>query len=126
MPHEPIQLYGGRWPIIELTIRASGLSSNDPTIPNPAKDHLLAVHQIGGTEVILRFLDGFCGHIDLRDLGLNIASLRIGTIRASSWGGAAEIEDSNWHTIHIDSSVLRAKTDSQYAAILKQAIADLG
>jgi hypothetical protein len=124
MSPEPV-MYFGRWPIFETTIHKSGLSSNDPTIPNPAKDYLLSVHMTGGSHIALRFLDGKVGELDLADLGLDTSKLRIGTIKASSWGGAAEVEDRNWHTIHIDSSVLRAHIDPQYAALLKEAIADL-
>jgi len=124
MPPIP-EMYSGRWPTFTLTISKSGLSSNDPTIPNPAKDHLLSVYQAGNSRVYVRFLDGFVGEIDLSELGLDTSRLRIGTIRASSWGGAAEVEDLAWHTVNIDSSVLRAQVDPQYAALLNEAIAEL-
>lgn len=125
MSTEPV-LFSGHWPVLRIAFDKSGISSNDPTVPNAARDHLLAVHQLGDACVALRFLDGFVGHLDLADLGLDLSQLRIGTIRASEWGGAAEVQDRSWHTVHIDSSVLRAHVDPQYAAVLKEAIANLG
>jgi hypothetical protein len=119
------EMYYGRWPMLSISFAKTGLASNDPTVPHPAKDHLLAVHQVGDGQVALRFLDGFVGSLKVADLGLDTSRLRLGTIRAAQSGESAEVEDQSWHTISIDSSVLRAYVDPQYAAILKEAIAEL-
>jgi hypothetical protein len=121
----PFIMYPGEGPVFSVEISKSGLSSNDPTIPHPAKDHLLAVYYRGDDCIRLRFADGVVKEMSLADIGLDVSRLRLSTVRMASWGGAAEIEDQNHHTIHIDSSVLRAHVDPQYAAILKEAITEL-
>jgi hypothetical protein len=72
----------------------------------------------------LQFSDGLTATVDLSRVGVNTSGLRLGSARASSWGSALEVEDARGNTVHIDSAVLRAYCDPQYAAALRQAIAD--
>jgi hypothetical protein len=87
-------------------------------------EHLKVACHIGGRKVSLVFSDGFFSTVDLARVGIDTANLKLETARAS-WGSAVEIEDRKGKAIHIDSAVLRAQCDPQYAAELAKAIADL-
>jgi len=88
-------------------------------------EHLASAQHVGKTKVLLRFSDGHRATVDLAKLDIDTSLLKLDTMRASSWGSAAEVEDANGHTIHLDSAVLRSHCDSRYAAELRKAIAEL-
>jgi hypothetical protein len=87
-----------------------------------SQDYLVEAHRVSGALIALRFEDGHTGTINLTDLGIDPSSLRLDTVRASSWGSALEVEDLSGETVHIDSAVLRAYSDPQYARQLEQDI----
>jgi hypothetical protein len=93
--------------------------------PEVSQEQLTIAQHVGGPVVSLQFADGYTGTVNLADLGIDAAALRLGTVRASSWGSAVEVEDARGETVQIDSAVLRAYCDSHYARQLGQAIADL-
>jgi hypothetical protein len=88
-------------------------------------EHLSGAQHAENGRVSLRFADGYRGTVDLAELGMDPAALRLESVRASSWGSAVEVEDRQGKTIHIDSAVLRARCDRQYAMKLREAIAAL-
>ena len=73
----------------------------------------------------VRFADGYTGTVDPGQVELDVSHLKLTSLRASSWGSAAEVEDVSGETIHIDSSVLRACVDPVYATHLQQMIDQL-
>lgn len=87
-------------------------------------EHLALATHIGGGKVALRFSDGRINTIDLSLLGIDTAKLRMSTAKAS-WGNAVEIQSMKGNAIYIDSSVLRAFCDPNYAAELRQAVLGL-
>jgi hypothetical protein len=91
-------------------------------------DHLALATYVGGTKIALRFSDGFITTIDLKSpdipLDIPIAKLKLETARAS-WGSAVEIRKAGGGAVHIDSAVLRASRDPEYAEELKREIASL-
>jgi hypothetical protein len=89
-------------------------------------ERLIAASWKGNGKIFVQFADNCRGFVDLAQLGIEVAGLRTGTIRASSWGNAAEVTDNTGHVVHIDSSVLRAHIDSDYAAKLERDISSLG
>lgn len=113
--------YDGGW-LVYFDAPASPTGS---LIPDPAKDHLLSARLTKSKTVRLRFLDGLVGEVGFDALGLDTRKLRVHTVRASSWGGSAQVRDTSGHVVHIDSSVLRALIDPDYAVMLRRAIADL-
>ena len=86
-------------------------------------DRLMHATFVFPSSIDLMFEDGRSGIVHLADLGLDVRRMRPSSVRASSWGSAAEIEDVTGHTIHIDSAVLRARIDPAFAQVLRQAIA---
>ena len=96
-----------------------------PMPSEESRDHIASARHAGGTSISLRFSDGRQATVDLAALGIDTSNLRLKSARASSWGSAVEIKDRRGGTIDIDSAVLRSYCDPQYAAELRQAIADL-
>jgi hypothetical protein len=88
-------------------------------------EHIVRARHAGGTEAAMRFADGHEGRVDLTDLGLDVATLRLETMRETSWGGAVELETTEGESITLDAAVLRAYCDPEYANQLAQAIAEL-
>jgi hypothetical protein len=80
-----------------------------------------ARHERGDT-IRLRFGDGREGVVNLADLGLDTCGLHVATVRAASAGTCAELDGQHGETFHIDSSVLRALVDSDYANVLTNPI----
>jgi hypothetical protein len=103
-----------------LSAATSGTSRFDPDV---SPDQLTAASHASVTAVFLQFTDGHKATIDLVDLGIDVSNLRLPTVRASSWGSAVEVEDATGKTVHIDSALLRAYSDPQYAKQLGEAIA---
>lgn len=99
--------------------------AGDDAIPSPSKEQLVGASLTAEGLVALRFSDGYEGVADLTKTGLRIDRLDLASLRPSSWGGSAEVDDQRGHTVHIDSSVLRAIIDPAYAAVLRSAIAAL-
>lgn len=97
-------------------------SGASPVATNLPPEHLASVRHLGGAVLSLRFSDGYTGRVDLSRLGMDVTMLRLDTARVS-WGSAVEVDDTRGETVHIDSAVLRAYCDPQYAAQLEAAIA---
>jgi len=93
---------------------------------NVAPDRLIAARSMPDGSILVRFADQRTGRVDLTQLGISTDSLKPETVRASSWGSAVEVTDNSGHTIHIDSAVLRAHIDPDYATWLQRAISELG
>lgn len=109
--------------IIELPLKSTSWHAS-PAPPVPEEfppEHLKVATHIGGGKVSLRFSDGFLATVNLEDLGIDVANLKMGTARPS-WGSAVEVEDVKGKPVHIDSAVLRAQCDPKYAAELEHAI----
>ena len=92
--------------------------------PSPSKERIVHAHN-SAQGVVLRFSDGFEATVDISLTGLNVRLLNLSTIRESTWGGAVELEDRDGHTVHIDSSVLRAIVDPEFATVLTAAVGSL-
>src|SRR4051812_43024601 len=89
----------------------------------PSPDRLALARHAGGGKVYLRFSDGHTGTVDLGQLGIDVAALKMDSAR-ESWGSAVEIDKLDGDTYHVDSAVLRARCDPQYAEQLKREIAE--
>ncbi len=103
-------------------------TSNQEALQVPEEvtpDQLSVACFIGGSKISLRFADNFICTLDLAQLGIDASKLKLETAHAS-WGSAIEVEDVGGKAIHIDSAVLRAYCDPQFAAELKESIAEAG
>jgi hypothetical protein len=87
-------------------------------------EHLASVEHVYDSKVYLTFSDGYSATIDLAELGIDLTALRWRSLEPS-WGSAVEIKTASGKAIHIDSAVLRAYCDTQYAADLEQAVASV-
>jgi hypothetical protein len=87
-------------------------------------DHLESANYAGGTKANVRFSDGLGGIMDLTDIGLDTKPLNLGSIK-QSWGSAIEIETKSGEQFYIDSSIIRAYLDPDFAKQLAQTIARL-
>src|SRR5207247_2655293 len=95
-----------------------------PVPPEITPDRLSFACSVGGSKVSLRFSDNFICTVDLARLGMDVATLKLKTARAS-WGSAVEVEDADGETFHSDSAILRAHCDPKVAAELRKEIAKL-
>lgn len=90
----------------------------------PAPDQLTFAGHVGGTSIRVQFVDGFETTVDLADMGIDTAHLRMVTAKVDDLGGAVEIRDRQGSVIDIDSSVFRSYSDPKYAAEIDAVIAD--
>jgi hypothetical protein len=92
-------------------------------VPNGVPvEALTLVRQAGGEAVFVQFADGCSGTVELSELGLDAADLAPGAVRAAPSGRAAEFEDRDGHVTRIDSSVVRAQIDADYARRVEQSL----
>ena len=115
--------YLNRGNAVNLWRLESTSTQESPSNGAGAPDHVISANYTGDNLVSLRFSDGFTAVVDLARLGLDLQSLRLYTICASSWGSSIEVEDVEGETVHIDSAVLRAYSDPNFAAHLERSIA---
>jgi hypothetical protein len=121
--HLPVRA-GGRY-ITKLDVSTSAVRGGNFILPELPPDLLAFARHDGGTSVFLRFSDGHTATVDLARLGIDMSRLSLGTASASADGSAVEVRARHGKTVHIDSAVLRSYCDPEYAAELRQAIADV-
>jgi hypothetical protein len=109
-------------------VRAIGLFDQVPEDKTMAAkvevDQLISARHAEGSCILVRFADGLSGTINVCDLGLDPAELRMAAVRLSVSGTAAEFEDVSGSIVAIDSSILRAQIDPEYARQLEKAAAE--
>jgi len=103
------------------SVKASNGGGDNP-VADRDRERLIGASPLPDGRIRVRFADQFEGIVNLADLELDLALLKMETVRASSWGSAAEVDDLNMRPVHIDSSVLRAHIDPNFAADLQKAI----
>jgi hypothetical protein len=84
-------------------------------ISNRRPDFLAMARHEHGDVIWLHFADGLEGTVNFSDIGLDTSRLNVATVRAASDGTSAELDGQGNETFQIDSSVLRALVDSDYA-----------
>lgn len=108
----------------ESASELTSISGGYFVIGNHSKDHLTHAKYAGNGKVALQFADGLFAGVDLAELDIDTSMIKPESMRAS-WGSAVEIDTTDGDTFHIDSAVLRAYCDPEYAEELEKSIQEL-
>jgi hypothetical protein len=93
-------------------------------VQNGKPDYLAkAKHRQG--RVSLGFADGNYGTYSFQELELNMAGMKLATIRAAADGKHMEVDSNCGETVRIDSQSLRASIDPIYASKLEKVLVSL-
>jgi antitoxin (DNA-binding transcriptional repressor) of toxin-antitoxin stability system len=71
---------------------------------------------VSPTQLYLRFADGLEGTWTFEQLDLDMANMKLDTVRASDAGTHVEVQDDWGEDVQLDSSSLRYLVDPKYAA----------
>jgi hypothetical protein len=88
----------------------------------PSNDHLREAFYLGGTDFYVHFRDGMSATVDLLDLGIDLAQLRLETVRTPKLGTSLCFRTRRNLAVVIDSSAIRAIADRSSNAELELAV----
>lgn len=83
---------------------------------NVRRDHVAHAKYVAPSQMFLQFTDGFTGTWTFDQLQLDMANMKLPTVRASKSGTSVEVKSKRGERVQIDSSSLRVLTDPVYAA----------
>jgi len=93
------------------------------TIPRP--EHLVHALYVRPSSIELRFADGLAGTWSFRELDLDMANMKLSTIRASCSGNSIEVKSKSGEAVQLDSSWLRSLINPEYAAEIERTLDSL-
>jgi hypothetical protein len=117
--YTPEQFSYGGLPSTDMVLRiAASTKVRGPGQP----DRLAEVRYVPPSSLEVMFADGGRGTIEVHNLGLDPADFDLETVRINDTGTAVEVLTDDGGFISVDSSVVRAEADPEYAARLQRLV----